>query len=52
MLDRNTNSELFEFSSLASACRHCGKDCTYVSTITGVCNGKRKTAFGYKWKFK
>lgn len=41
-----------EFDSLADACRFVGKDHTWVTCITNVCNGKRHTSLGYKWKWK
>ena len=53
MIDKDTGAELFEFNSLSAACRYCNRDHRFVSMITDVCNGKRRrTAFGYKWRFK
>jgi group I intron endonuclease len=51
-LDKITGEELEEFKSLSDACFAIGKDYNFVSTISAVCKGKRKSAFGYKWKFK
>lgn len=52
MLDKKTEGEIKEFKSLSDACFGIGKDYSFVSTISDVCKGKRKSAFGYKWKFK
>lgn len=52
MLDYDTLAELVEFESLSEACRYIGKDHTFVTTISSVCNGKRNSAFKYKWKWK
>lgn len=51
MLDYNTQEELRVFNSLSEACRFVGKDHTYATTISSVCNNKRKSAFNYKWKW-
>lgn len=48
-LDKNTNEILQEFKSLKEA-----SEITKIakSTICNVCNGKGKTAGGFKWKYK
>ena len=51
MLDYNSLKELQVFESVSEACRFIGKDHTYVTTLSDVCNGKRKSAFKYKWKW-
>lgn len=47
-LDKKTGEELARFASAAEAARSLG---VKGSHINSVCNGKRKTAEGYKWKF-
>ena len=51
MLDYNSLEELQIFDSVSEACRFIGKDYTYVTTLSDVCNDKRKSAFKYKWKW-
>ncbi len=51
MLDYNSLKELQVFESVSEACRFIGKDHTYATTLSNVCNGKRKSAFKYKWKW-
>ena len=48
-LDIKTNEILAEFSSPTAATKITG---VASSTICNVCNGKGKTAGGYKWKYK
>ena len=48
-IDINTNEVLAEFPSLAEAARATG---IAKPTICKVCQGKGKTAGGYKWKYK
>jgi group I intron endonuclease len=50
-LDYNTERELEEFISLSEACRAIGKTHKFASTISAVCNGKRNSAFKFKWKW-
>lgn len=57
-LDINTGKELNQFSSLNDAGRFIAKEGVSLDTynhigsrIGQVCNGKRKTAYGYKWEF-
>lgn len=52
MLDYSTLKELKEFISISDACKYLGKDERFATTLTSVCNGKRYSAFGYRWKFK
>ena len=49
MLDKNTGEKLQIFSSTREAGRAVGA--VNGTHIGEVCAGKRKTAFGYKWKF-
>lgn len=51
-LDKITGKELRTYKCLADACRDNGKNVDWVSMISSVCRGKRKTALGFKWKFK
>lgn len=49
-VDPKTNKELNIFSSATEAAKVIGlSNC---STISRCCNGKQKTAGGYKWKYK
>ena len=48
MLDIETEQIIQIFSSLGDAVRFLGK--TGKSHISDACKGKRKTAYGYKWK--
>lgn len=49
MIDINTNEELREFNNANEAARFLGKERGV--HIHDVCNGKRKTAYGYKWRY-
>lgn len=51
MLDKETEKELQEFDSAQAAAIYLGNS-TYKGHITQVCKGKRKSAYGYKWKYK
>lgn len=51
-LDKETLEELNTFSSVAEACRYVGKDHTWVTCVSNVCNGIRGTTLGYKWKWE
>lgn len=48
-LDKHTNKIIKEYDSLASAGRDLGVN---ISKICLVCQGKRNSAYGYKWKYK
>ena len=49
MVDKNTNQDIRAFSSANEATKFCkGKGHSH---ILEVCKGKRKTAYGYKWRF-
>lgn len=48
-LDKNTEEVLNIFPSLRAACDYLGKQSS--GHIPDVCQGKRKTAYGYKWKY-
>ena len=52
MIDSKTGEELKIFSSMGEAARYLGitNDSSY-GNIGRACKGKRKTAFGYKWRF-
>lgn len=50
MLDINTEEELKEFANSEQAGAYLGK--TSGAHIREAATGKRKTAYGYKWKFK
>ena len=49
--DKNTDEIIAEFNSIGEAARAFG-NYNYNANIARVCNGKRKTALGYKWKYK
>lgn len=51
MLDKNTNQILQTFNSIAEASRFLGIE-NSDRHIGKVCNGKRKTAYGYKWVYQ
>lgn len=51
MHDGDSGEIIQKFESLSHACRFLGRDFRFVSTISGCCTGKRKTAYGYKWSF-
>ena len=48
-LDKYTNRMIKEYDSLASAGRNLGVN---TGKICLVCQGKRKSAYGYKWEYK
>lgn len=48
-LDKETEEILNVFPSIAEAYNFLGKQ--HSGHIAAVCNGKRKTAYGYKWKY-
>jgi len=50
MLDKNTEEILHIFSSRSEAARFLNLNQNCISHIRAVCNGLRKTAYGYKWK--
>lgn len=50
-IDKKTNKILAEFNSAADAAESLGKDRKNGgSQISAVCNGRKKTAYGYIWK--
>ena len=49
-LDKITEEAVGVFSSITEAYNSLGKQ--HSGHIAEVCNGKRKTAYGYKWKYK
>lgn len=53
MIDKNTDEIIREFPSRSAAARYLGlKQSKAEIHIGSVCNGKRLTAYGYKWKNK
>lgn len=48
-IDINTNKEIAYYSNIHEAYRAMNKK--YDSSISRVCRGIRKTAYGYKWKY-
>lgn len=48
-LDKDTNEQIAEFNSISEAMQKTG---IAKATICKVCNGKGKTAGGFKWKYK
>lgn len=50
MIDKNTNEVLITFPSIQKALKFLNKEGS--SHISGVCKGTRKTAYGYKWRYK
>ena len=48
--DKETENIINVFESISDACRHLGIDIKCGSHISAVCNGSRKTAYGYKWE--
>lgn len=50
-LDKNTEEEINRFESIIEATKNLGLNNDCGSHISAVCNGKRKTAYGYKWKY-
>ena len=48
-LNKNTGDIIREYDSLASAGRDLGVN---TGKICLVCQGKRNSAYGYKWKYK
>lgn len=50
MLDKDTEEILNEFENCTAAARFLGNE--GATHIGDVCRGKRKTAYGYKWRFK
>lgn len=49
MLNKNTEEIVKVFSSIGEAYKFLNKQ--HSGHIADVCNGKRKTAYGYKWKY-
>jgi group I intron endonuclease len=50
MLDKTTNKIIMNFSSTIEASLYLGNK-NYNGAISDCCNNKRKSAYGYKWKF-
>lgn len=50
MINKNTNQVIKTFSSIKDAYIFLNKQ--HSGHIADVCNGKRKSAYGYKWKYK
>lgn len=51
-IDKDTNEILKEYASGGQAAKALGKTLNDASNILAVCRGKRKTAYGFKWRFK
>lgn len=51
-LDKETEEVINVFESITDACKYLNLDVKCGSHISAVCNGNRKTAYGYKWKNK
>lgn len=51
-LDKNTDLEIATFISATHAAKAIMGEENGCSNILNVCKGKRKTAYGYKWRFK
>ena len=49
-IDKDTNEIINTFSCLKEALDFIGRK--YKRSIEDVCNGKRSTAYGYKWRYK
>ena len=49
MIDKDTEEEIKIFPSIQKAYDFLGK--SHSGHIASVCNGKRKTAYGYKWRY-
>lgn len=52
MLDKATGQVIKQFNSTMEASRELLGDDSGNSHISSVCNGKRKSAYGYSWKYK
>ena len=51
-LDKNTEEIITSYPSIADAARAVGaKNPQHTNGISGVCNKKRGTAYGYKWRW-
>ena len=48
-IDPDTDEILNIFPSIAKACEHLGKQSS--GHFAAVCQGKRKTIYGFKWKY-
>ena len=51
-LDKNTDEVIKSFVSATQAAKEVMGEAIGCSNILNVCKGKRKTAYGYKWRFK
>lgn len=51
-IDKDTNEEINIFISATHAAKAVMGEESGCSNILNVCKGKRKTAYGYKWRFK
>ena len=50
--DKDTERPIATFSSPSDAARAIGKQTQASTHITAACMGKRKSAYGFKWKYK
>lgn len=51
-IDKDTDKIIKEFPSATAAAVELMGNVTGCSNILNVCKGKRKTAYGYKWRYK
>lgn len=51
MLDKKTEKILMRFDALADAGRYLGRCPNQMGHIAAQVRGKRKTAYGYKWRY-
>lgn len=51
MCDKKSFETIREFNSLTEASNYLNKGKGGISHISDVCNGKRKTAYGYYWRY-
>lgn len=52
MLDLKTNEVLKTFPSITDSLAYLNKSTDGAGHISQVCRGKRKSAYGYKWRYE
>lgn len=52
MLNKDTEEPIKEFNGICNALRYLQKNPNNTNSIKQCCDGARKTAYGYKWKYK
>lgn len=50
-IDKKTNNKIEEFNSAYAAAKSIGLTKNEVGNILQVCEGKRKSAYGFKWEY-